>query len=140
MLQTILPRVYTCLGPEVKGYRYPRRSPTIVESSTSLTGPATILTNLPVKEYHFCFPTFTWSALFISIISELVTPILHITGHPRREGQKVGFRRDIFAEPLNVGKLEDFWIKVQYATYLFNASEPAGWKFRSQLFPKGTLG
>src|SRR6266496_5454341 len=60
-----LPSVYICLRREVKGYGYPRRSPSVVDWLS--IGAATII-DKSVREYYFCFSTFRWSAFIVSTI------------------------------------------------------------------------
>src|SRR5579862_2963346 len=125
-----LPSVYICLRGEVRGYGYPRRSPSIVE--WSLTGAATIL-GKPVRDYHYCFSTFRWSAFIVSTIYKLATWIddgrfFTSLGIDDWKAKKFEFAWlwKFFAEPPNSCKLTDFWLEVQNATYSMLLSYPDG--------------
>jgi hypothetical protein len=125
-----LPSVYICLRGEVRGYGYPRRSPSIAE--WSLTGAATILEK-PVREYHSCFSTFRWSAFIVSTIYKLATWIddgrfFTSLGINDWKAQKLEFAWlwKFFAEPPNSCKLQDFWHEVQKATSSMLLSYPDG--------------
>ena len=125
-----LPCVYICLRGEVRGYGYPRPSPSIVE--WSLMGAATILEK-PVPEYYFCFSTLRWSAFIISTIDKLTTWIddgrfFTSLGIQDWNAERLQFAWlwKFFAEHPNADKLEHFWLEVQKATYSRLSSYPDG--------------
>jgi hypothetical protein len=126
-----LPCVYICLRGEVRGYGYPRASPSIVE--WSLTGAATMLSHKRVDDSDFCFSTLRWSAFIICTIRQLATWIndgqffisLNINGW---ETQKLEYAWlwKFFAEPPNASMLTDFWVEVQKATVVMLGKYPTG--------------
>ena len=125
-----LPSVYICLRGEVRGYGYPRQSPSLVE--WSMSGAATIV-NKSVREYHSCFSTLRWSAFIISTIYKLATWIddgrfFTSLGIDEWKAKNLEFAWlwKFFAEPLNACKLKDFWLEVQKATRSMLLSYPDG--------------
>jgi hypothetical protein len=120
-----LPCVYICLRGELRGYGYPRPSPSIVE--WSLKGSATILGHTPVEESDFCFSTLRWSAFIICTIHQLTTWIedgqffmsLGIDGWKAPKKLEYAWLWKFFAEPPNACKLKDFWVEVQKVTRIF---------------------
>jgi len=115
-----LPSVYICLRTEVRGYGYPLPSPSIVEWSSK---GATTLVGKEVKEEHFHFSTFRWSAFIISTISILAKWIndgrfFKSLAINDRNIKRFEFALlwKFFAEPPNDRELKEFWIEVQGMT------------------------
>jgi len=125
-----LPSVYICLRGEVRGYGYPPPSPSIVEWSS--TGAAMIL-GKPVREYHFCFSTFKWSAFIISVISRLAAWIdngkfftsLDIDDWKAKR-LEFAWLWKFFAEPPNSSNLKIFWLEVQEMAHSMLRRHPDG--------------
>src|ERR1700676_2946533 len=114
-----LPCVYICLREDSEGRGHPRPSPSMVK--WSLMGAVTIL-GKPVEENNFYFSTYRWSAFIVSTIYKLATWIedgrfFTSLGINDWKAKRLEFAWlwKFFAEPLNTGKLEDFWLEVQKA-------------------------
>jgi hypothetical protein len=132
-----LPCVYMCLRKEGIGFGYPHRSPSIANWSTK--GATTVVCSAVSKEVDFCFSTFRWSAFILSTICKLTTWIndgrfftsLGIDSSSKVREFEYAWLWKFFAEPLDSGKLTDFWVEVQNETTSMLQENASGYKARA---------